>query len=589
MENLSRFRTAMMSQHIDAYLVPTVDPHFSEYTAEHWKSRRWLSGFTGSAGTLIVGNTTAALWTDSRYFVQAQMQLQGTDIQLQKQGEEGTPSPEAWLQQHYPKGGVIGLDGRLISHRDFEQLQEELSAFTFVIDVDLVDQVWKDRPILSVAPVWQMTKEQAGMGVMEKWQAVSEAYGGKPYLLTALDEIAWLFNIRGNDIAYNPVCTAFALVEDQQAVLFVDTRKISPVIKASLESEKVLILPYESLFEYCQFYKNQTLIYNASKTNQLTYATLQAMGINLVAEAVGASPVSLMKACKTSAEVEGFRLAMLEDGLAWTKLLFWLDNQLVKGVSVTEMQVAEAFALFRKKECASYLDESFEPIVAYAEHGAIVHYEPTPETDCRIERDAFLLMDTGAHYSFGTTDTTRTWHFGSPTDEEKRNYTLVLQGMIRLSMARFPKGTRGAQLDMLARQPLMSHGMSFAHGTGHGVGHVLCVHEGPQSIRLQENPVLLQPGMIQSNEPAVYITGKYGIRIENLIHVQKSELTAWGEFYAFETLTLVPICTSAVDFSLLSVQEKEFLQKYQDQVFNKLSPRLSQEEAKWLSIHTLIA
>lgn len=588
MENLNRFRAAMSMQHMDAYIIPTVDPHFSEYTAEHWKSRKWLSGFTGSAGTLVVTAKAAALWTDSRYFIQAAMQLEGSGIMLQKQGEEGVPTLEDWLIQQCSDGACVGLDGRLISHADFTLLQQSLPGFTFVTQEDLVGRVWSDRPGLPADPVWRMPVERAGMSVKQKRQAVSKAYDYKPCLLTALDEIAWFFNIRGNDVAYNPVCTAFAIIEERQAILFADEHKISQDIRKELEKEEVLIFPYDSLATYCQTHTGEELVFNAHKINQLTYETLLRTGLVLVPESASPGPVLLMKACKTEAEIKGFKSAMLQDGIAWTKLLYSLACRLNAHKVVTEMEVASAFAAYRKQSCSDYLEESFEPIVAYGEHGAIVHYEPTPETDVQIGCDSFLLMDTGAHYRYGTTDTTRTWHFGIPSPEEKRNYTLVLQGMIRLAMAKFPKGTRGAQLDMLARQPLMSEGMSFSHGTGHGVGHVLCVHEGPQSIRLQENPVNLSPGMIQSDEPAVYIPGKYGIRIENLILVQEAECTPWGQFYAFETLTLVPICVQAIEGSLLSHSEREFLTAYQKRVCEAISPALDREEAEWLRKNTMI-
>lgn len=582
MEKLEQFRAKMRERGMDAYLLPTGDPHFSEYTAEHWKARQWLSGFTGSAGTLAVTLKEAALWTDSRYFIQAGLQLEGSGIGLQKLGEETTPSPEYWLNERIEKGAVIGLDGRLISHAEFEALKRKIPQAEFAMQRDLIDEVWSDRPTLPIRPVWPMPEALSGQTVAEKRNRISAACGFEPYLICALDEVAWLCNMRGSDIAYNPVCTAYAIVEKEQIQLFAENRKFTDSHREALSAEQVVLHPYEALSDFCERYRGRRLLFNPSKTNEYIYKSLSERGVDCVPEPFPFSPVALPKACKTKAEVEGFKKAMLEDGIAWVKVLFWVDRMLQANQRLTEVRIAHAFADVRKEVCPEYLEESFAPIVAYGPHGAIVHYEPTEQTDIPVGKDAFLLMDTGGHYRFGTTDTTRTWHFGQPSPEEKRDYTLVLQGMIRLSMARFPKGTRGAQLDMLARQPLMRHGMMFMHGTGHGVGHVLCVHEGPQSIRLQENPVQLQPGMIQSNEPAVYKTDRYGIRIENLLLVVPEVTTEWGDFYAFETLTHVPICENAIDEALLSAQEIEFLRNYQHQVCQRLKPRLTEDEMIWL-------
>jgi Xaa-Pro aminopeptidase len=572
----------MNAKGVAATIIPSTDPHASEYVADYWKERQWISGFTGSAGTVVVTSDKAGLWTDSRYFLQAGLQLEGSGIDLFKDGLPDTPSITAWLGEVLPAGSRVGINPLLFSVSAVENLQSELAACGLVLstDVDFIKSMWTDRPALPDAPVEIYPLEYAGKRAKEKIadiRKVMEKRGADSYLFTGLDEIAWVFNVRCSDVEYNPVVIAFGAIDKQKATLFVSPQKISHNVAALLADEGIEVAPYNAVFDYiATLHVHSKVLLDKAKTNFALYQDIPShctvVGIQ--------SPIFYAKSIKNSVELAGTRNAMVKDGVALTKFFMWLEANVASG-KLTEISIAEQLCQFRAEQ-ALFKGESFGTIAGYKEHGAIVHYSATEESNVTLQPESLLLLDSGGQYLDGTTDITRTLALGPVTDEEKTDFTLVLKGHIALGKAKFPQGTRGSQLDILARNSLWQRGWNYGHGTGHGVGHFLCVHEGPQSIRMDENPTQLVPGMIISNEPGMYRAGKHGIRCENLVTVVEAEKTEFGQFYAFETLTLCPFDTSLLDLSLLTTEEKEWINRYHQMVYERISPLLNDEEKAWL-------
>lgn len=587
-ERLANVRRLFSDYKIEAIIVPSNDPHFSEYVADRWKCREWLSGFTGSAGTLVVTKTSAALWTDSRYFLQAGDQLKGTGIELKKMGLPDVENIEEYIKEMVPAGGSVGVDGYLFSVTEYYRICQHIKPVTLTIINDLFDKVWSDRPSIPRKKAFLLPDEVAGKSIADKLDMVvksAKLKNDELFLVTTLDEVAWLFNIRGADIDYNPLALAYAAVSKCMGYLFVDTEKLSEEEIRKLNQNNVQVAPYshfEQFIEGIDITKN--VIINPRKANISIRKKLQNRSVNIIDDADVNGIISTLKGVKNEVEVEGFRKAMVADGVALVRFYMWLDANLDKG-GITECGIARKLYEFRAMS-PEFVGESFSSIVGYKEHGAIVHYFPTPETDVEVKREGFLLIDSGGQYRCGTTDITRTIHLSRPTHQEMVDYTLVLKGMIGLALAVFPSGTRGSQLDILARGPLMQQGINYGHGTGHGVGHFLNVHEGPQSIRMQENPVALKPGMVTSNEPAMYRTGMYGIRTENLILCIPHTSNEFGTFEKFETLTLCPIDITPIAKDMLTFSEAAWLNSYHTIVYDTLAPHLNNDEKAWLKIKT---
>ncbi len=578
---IAALRAHIAQEQIQAFIIPSTDPHLSEYVAPHWQSREWISGFTGSAGTVVVTAKDAGLWTDSRYFLQAARQLEGTCITLYKEMLPETPNIPEFLSAHLQEGDCVGIDGKMFSAEEVEHLQKELkkSGIRIKSIADPMQLLWTDRPAMPLAPAFVYDTKYAGMSFTEKLPAVRqamEAAGADSLLLSALDELAWLLNIRGNDVHCNPVVVSYLLIEKDKVNYFVQPQKVTPELTEYFNVNGISVHPYEEIGDYLNNFNAHSILMNPAKTNYAIYSAIRpgCLIIN------GASPVALLKAIRNKQEIAGIHAAMQRDGVALVKFLKWLDEAVPAGKE-TEISVDKKLHTFRAAQ-PLYMGESFDTIAGYKEHGAIVHYEATPETDVTLKPEGFLLLDSGAQYLDGTTDITRTIALGPLTEEEKTDYTLILKGHIALAMAVFPEGTRGAQLDVLARMPIWKERMNYLHGTGHGVGHFLNVHEGPQSIRMNENPVALQPGMVTSNEPGVYKAGSHGIRTENLVLTVPAGEGMFGKYLKFETLTLCPICRKGIIKELLTAEEIGWLNDYHRTVYEKLSPDLNNDEREWL-------
>lgn len=578
---IAALRAHIAQEQIQAFIIPSTDPHLSEYVAPHWQSREWISGFTGSAGTVVVTAKDAGLWTDSRYFLQAARQLEGTCITLYKEMLPETPNIPEFLSAHLQEGDCVGIDGKMFSAEEVEHLQKELkkSGIRIKSIADPIQLLWTDRPAMPLAPAFVYDTKYAGMSFTEKLPAVRqamEAAGADSLLLSALDEIAWLLNIRGNDVHCNPVVVSYLQIEKDKVNYFVQPQKVTPELTEYFNVNGISVHPYEEIGDYLNSFNAHSILMNPAKTNYAIYSAIRpgCLIIN------GASPVALLKAIRNKQEIAGIHAAMQRDGVALVKFLKWLDEAVPAGKE-TEISVDKKLHTFRAAQ-PLYMGESFDTIAGYKEHGAIVHYEATPETDVTLKSEGFLLLDSGAQYLDGTTDITRTIALGPLTEEEKTDYTLILKGHIALAMAVFPEGTRGAQLDVLARMPIWKERMNYLHGTGHGVGHFLNVHEGPQSIRMNENPVALQPGMVTSNEPGVYKAGSHGIRTENLVLTVPAGEGMFGKYLKFETLTLCPICRKGIIKELLTAEEIGWLNDYHRTVYEKLSPDLNNDEREWL-------
>lgn len=567
-------RNYLREQDCSAIIIPSNDPHFGEYIPDHYKSRAWISGFDGSAGTVVITLDKAALWTDSRYFIAAASALEGSSIELMKMGIDGTPTISQWLKSVLDEDSIVAIDEDLFTYSEYQKLVDELSPCTVTMVEDPFSSIWKDRPLLEFNDIMLLDEKYAGESVSSKLERFRETLDYPlpyAYIITELDETAWLFNIRGKDIEYNPVVLSYAVILPEKAVLFLRQDRLLDKAMSYLNSQGVEVEDYEQFTSYLRslpknhiriFSRNRITARNYFAALENVYETPQFSSVQ--PDPVEGGTINMMKARKNPVELEGFRKAYEQDGIAWRKLLDYISENKDKGI--TEYQVALKLIEFRS-ECPDYMGESFAPIVAYASNAAIVHYEPSESCSSVIEPKGMLLIDTGAHYLYGTTDTTRTIPLGELTQEEKDDYTLVLKGMVDLSMARFLKGTRGAQLDILARGPVMTRAKVYLHGTGHGIGHFLNVHEGPQSIRKEDNPVPLMPGMVMSNEPGVYVEGRYGIRHENTIVVREFVKTDMAEFYQFETLTKVPFDLSVVNRRMLSDEEMDWLEAFNSSSF----------------------
>lgn len=585
-ERVSALRNLMSARNIDAFIIPGTDPHMSEYIADHWKCREWISGFNGSAGTVVITREDAGLWTDSRYFIQAAMQLENTPIRLFKEGLPETPSINDYLISVLPKGATIAVDGSLFPVNAVEELKHRFSAahLTFLTDFTPFDEIWTERPAIPEHSIYEYPEERAGESVLSKRERILmelHKTGANAILLTALDDIAWTLNIRGTDVDYNPVAICYAFLSAKENIIFADKEKLTVEIKKFFDENNIITASYDKLTDFLgQLPKEYHLLVDPAKVNQNLYDALSHECVKIKST----SPVALLKAVKNETQIEGFRSALIKDGVALTRFFRWLEEQVPTG-TVTETGIATKLTEFREEQ-EGFMGESFGTIAGFREHGAIVHYNATPESDATITSEGFLLIDSGGQYLDGTTDITRTIILGTPDERQKRDFTLVLKGHINLALTKYPKGTRGDQLDVLARQALWNLHMNYLHGTGHGIGHFLNVHEGPQSIRMNHNPVILQPGMITSNEPGLYIAGEYGIRHENLILTVEDGTSPFGDFYKFETLTLFPFDLNGIEPSLLTAGEREWLNDYHRNVYETLSTRLTIEEQEWLAAKT---
>lgn len=582
-ERVASLRETMIQKKIDAYIITGSDPHLSEYPADRWRSREWISGFTGSAGTVVVTANKAGLWTDSRYFLQAESQLEGTGIELYKLLIPGTPSiPEFLLHELHP-GQTVGLDGQTYSASAARDLANKLKRKEIHLDTssDLLEGIWKDRPAIPKHTIFEMPVELSGEATHTKLERINDQLhneGADCLILSALDEIAWTFNIRGTDVTYNPVAVSFGFVSEKESVLFIKPEKLTTEIATHLKQEGVILADYTMIHSYITHLpKNAHVFVDMDRTNVSLYNAIPK-SCEIVE---GISPANYLKSIKNETELKGFKSAMIKDGIALTKFYIWLEKQLAAGTKVTEISATEKLIAFRAEQ-PQYIMESFATICGYAAHGAIVHYSATPETDATLKPEGLLLMDSGAQYLDGTTDITRTIALGKVTEQMRKDFTRGLKGTISLAKCKFPTGTRGSQLDILARKALWDAGINYLHGTGHSVGHCLNVHEGPYSIRMEENPVTLVPGMLTSDEPAMYRTGEYGIRTENILQVCEDSETVFGKFLRFETLTLCYIDTSLIVLPMLSPREHAWLNKYQQRVYETLSPFLNEEEKAWL-------
>lgn len=578
--HLEALRDLMRSKHIDAVIIPGTDPHQSEYPSEHWKFRDYVSGFTGSNGTAVVTLDDAGLWTDSRYFLQAAEQLEGSGFTLRKENIPGEPTVLEWLGEVLDEDAVVGVDGRLFSLIEANRIEMfcAQNGFMFAPDFRAAEAIWTDRPARPMNPAFVHDEALAGEDVDSKISRVVDALDAADadgLLITALDEIAWLLNLRGSDVDYTPVVIAFAYVSADERVLFIDSEKVTSEVKDHLKKYGVKIKDYDDIEKFLGKISSTATV--MVDPNRVSDALGQAMICN---KTYMASPVIALKGVKNECQIAGFRQAMLYDGAAMVRMMMWLEQNVANGI--TEMDVDRRL----QQERAAYASnrgDSFHMIAGYKDHGAIVHYEATDESAYTLAPDGLLLIDTGGQYLEGTTDITRTISLGNPTAAEKHDYTLILKGHLALARAVFPKGTMGVQLDVLARGPLWNEGMTYLHGTGHGVGHLLGCHEGPQSIRMEANPTPLELGMVTSNEPGIYKTGEYGIRTENLLLcVPACSNEEWGEFYKFESLTLFPYDTTLMDMDMLSREEVKQINDYHAMVCERLRPLLNADEAQWL-------
>lgn len=581
LKHLSSLRQAMVQHGVSACIIPGTDPHASEYIADYWKEREWISGFDGSAGTAVVTLTTAGLWTDSRYFLHAAEQLEGTGIELMKQGLPETLEILPWLATQLKAGEKVGVNPQVFSLNSYASMKNELKMNGLeLLSIDLPGAVWTDRPSIPLNPFYAFNVKYAGKSAVDKLALVRaelKKAHADVFVMSALDDIAWLFNIRGNDVDYNPVVISYALIENDKATLFIAPEKLTHETSSYLKNEGVVVEGYEAIYDRLKQLKpSESVLVDGSKLNQALYESIPSTCVirNTM------SPVFKLKGVKNEVEMAGVRSAMVKDGVALTRFFMWLEANLESG-KLSEISISEKLRAFRSEQ-ENFVGESFGTIAGYAAHGAIVHYNAQPETESTLKAENILLLDSGGQYLDGTTDITRTIALGKPTDEQQVDFTLVLKGHIALATALFPAGTRGSQLDILARKALWDLGLNYGHGTGHGVGHFLCVHEGPQSIRMDENPTVLQSGMMISNEPGMYRTNEYGIRIENLVHVVPAQKTEFGQFLKFETLTLFPIDRELIDITLLNEDEEMWIDEYHAEVVRKLSPSLTDEEVIWL-------
>jgi Xaa-Pro aminopeptidase len=585
-EKLALIRAALKQSRIDAYVIPLSDPHLGENIPDHWKIIPWLTGFTGSAATVVVTHSFAGLWTDSRYFLQAGTELENSGFTLVRPGSQAPWDYSDWLADNINHNGRVGFDGRIISVKDYRKLKKRLSIknIDILTDCDLLSGIWKERPPMPLSQVWDFPAGFAGKERSLKITALREEMkkrGIGRHLLTSVDDIMWLLNIRGNDFPYSPLCISYALAEETRFYFFTDKRKIPSNLASEFDRVGVEVLPYEEVYAIISSLSDgKSILINPSATSVSLYNYIPA-GISIVEDI---SIPSVMKSVKNKTEIENIGKVMVKDGVALTKFFWWLEQNSC-AMPLTELSLSLMLEKFRSQQ-EEYIGPSFSPIVACNEHAALPHYSAAYGGDSAIPENSIVLVDSGGHYMGGTTDITRTISTGNPSYKQKKDFTLVLKGHIALAKAKFPHGTRGCQIDMLARQALWDNGYNYGHGTGHGVGYCLNVHEGPQSISPAENRTLLEAGMLISNEPALYREGEYGIRTENLVLCYLDEETEFGEFLKFDTVSLCYIDKSLIDRSLLTKDEINWINNYHSEVFEKLSPFLDEEEKKWLKEKT---
>lgn len=576
-----------MAEHgLHAYIVPGSDPHQNEYIPPCWQFRPWLSGFTGSTGTIVITAAEAGLWTDSRYFLQAEKQLKGSGIELCKLKIPHTPEYVPWLAVNLPPKSRVGIDDWFFSAGMVEYMRDMLAAagHELVTGTDLISPVWRDQPALPLNPVFTHEVEFAGLSRSEKIASVRSEMartGADYHLITTLDDIAWLLNLRGSDISFCPFFVSYCIVGQTRTILFINQDKIPAAILNDLSSDQVDIHPYESVAGFLKSMPTgSSILYSPEKTNHALVQSIPA-GVKRLA---GMSITTGLKAIKNQVEIEGLKRVMVKDGVAWVKILFWIGQQLRSGQPVSEWSIAQKIAEFRSAQ-AGYQGESFHAISSFGWHGAVVHYSVTPEESIELQPEGIFLLDSGGHYSDGTTDTTRTIALSEPDERQKSDFTRALKGTLGVSMLRFPKGTKGYQMDILARKSLWDAGLNYGHGTGHGVGFFLSVHEGPQTIGTSASGYLntgMEPGMVTTVEPAIYREGSYGMRTENMTLVVEDLENEYGTFYRFETLTLAPVDRRLIDRNLLTGAEIEWLNSYHQRVYQELSGYLTVEEQKWL-------
>ena len=586
-QRLSDLREVMQREHLAAFIFPSTDPHQSEYVAEHWKGREWISGFDGSAGTAVVTMNAAALWTDSRYFLAAEEQLKGTEFQLMRLKIEGTPTIAEWIGRECGAGAEVGIDGWCSSVSDVKDMIASLrkqGGITLRTNFDPLKLIWRDRPTIPENPVEIYPLQYAGEATHGKIarirQALRETHADG-MLMAALDDIAWTLNLRGTDVHCNPVFVSYLLISTTDVTLYINKAKLSPEVVDYLKSEGVGVAPYDEISKGLKDYFEYNILLDP---NEVNYALYKSAVREIVEEE---SPVKRMKTVKNEREISGFRSAMLKDGIAMVKFLKWIDewkeNSSMAGGQQTEISISERLEALRAEQ-PLYKGLSFDTIAGYQAHGAIVHYEATPETDIPLKPEGFLLLDSGAQYLDGTTDITRTIALGPLTEEQKRVYTLVLKGHIQIELCKFPSGASGTQLDILAREALWREGLNYLHGTGHGVGTYLNVHEGPHQLRMEWKPAPLVAGMTLTDEPGIYLAGKFGVRIENTLLITPYKETEFGRFLQFEPLTLCPIDKTPIIADMLLPEELSWLNAYHQHVFVTLSPHLSPTETDWLRI-----
>jgi len=584
-DRLNKLRDAMQKQGIAAYIVPGTDPHAGEYIADYWKEREWISGFDGSVGTAAMTLDKAGVWVDSRYYIQADNQLKDTGFDAMKIGLPETPEMLSWLIAALKPGDKVGVNPQLFSLNVFSAMRETLKMRGLqLVSADLILPIWNDRPTLPENKMFLYDLAFAGESSLEKIAALRKSMKdahADVFVMNTLDDIAWLFNIRGNDVTYNPVVTAYALVDDATTVIYVAPEKLTDDVKSYFRLQGVVVKNYLAIYDdLATISADKKVLLDGSKINQSLFEAIPTACVIINRM----SPVTMLKSIKNETEIAGMHKAMIKDGVALTRFFMWLEENIASG-ELTEMSVAEKLCDFRTEQ-GDFYGESFGTIAGYAGHGAIVHYKADEQSNVKILPEGILLLDSGGQFLEGTTDITRTITLGKPTKDQMTDFTLVLKGHIGIATAVFPVGTRGSQLDILARKAMWDRGLNYGHGTGHGVGHFLNVHEGPQNIRMDENPVTLQPGMFLSNEPGLYRTNAYGIRTENLIHVVKAQQTEFGQFLKFETLTLFPIDVNLIDKELLTKAEIEWLNAYHQQVYEKIAPHLNEMEREWLKRKT---
>lgn len=586
-QRLSNLREIMQREHLDAFIFPSTDPHNSEYVPDRWKGREWISGFNGSAGTAVVTMHAAALWTDSRYFIAAEQQLAGTEFVLMRERVAGTPTISEWLGKVLSdiNGATVGVDGMVNTAADVEALIADLrqqGGITVRTNFDPLAVIWTNQPPIPVTPIEVHSLEYAGESTTSKLSRIRMALRSlhaDGMLVSALDDIAWTLNLRGSDVHCNPVFVSYLLIDTKTTTLFINDEKLTPDVKAYLTAQGVQTAPYNHIKDALRNYDEYNILLDP---NAISYTLFKQVRTQEVVRA--SSPIPAMKAIKNEIEVEGFRRAMIRDGVALVKFLRWLQTAVTKGQE-TEVSVAEKLTALRAEQ-PLFRGISFDTIAGYEAHGAIVHYEATPETDVPLKPHGFLLLDSGAQYQDGTTDITRTIALGELTEEQREVYTLVLKGHIQLELAKFPSGASGTQIDALAREAMWRKGFNFLHGTGHGVGSFLNVHEGPHQIRMEYRPAPLLPFMTVTNEPGLYLEGKFGVRIENILLIKPYVTTAFGDFLQMEPLTLCPIDTAPIVREMLLDEEVDWLNGYHQYVFDKLSPYLQGADLDWLRAAT---